>query len=450
MPKTILIAIAFVLGFLAGKLLGSPADEVRAAVADLQANVRQADQPYTRYLSLHGIPAGERKQVRAVASFVLNSVGQSATIQETGGPDELIRVNLAAFGISTAAWEALAGTDPYYHQKVQVIDPATKKLATVYTDGGWVGLDQARRLAEMTRSGGAVLRADFFIAKVLTPPFYYGFSGVPKTLNEFYATLAVDGKTQLALRANKGASILRSGVTHKPRRISRWQGPLGPSWVTYDSREDGDPLKNPVRVPGFEFKHDASEHIAAKANGLHVFALFDAKGNRQDEVPPDIAHDSTAIGNDQRLRAGVSCIRCHTERGYRSFDNDFATLVEKGKANLHLPAEQAEYIAAFNDVERLKVLLERDREDYETAVKRATGGMKSEELAKALTVIYAAYEFDQVDEEVMKRELGIVSTERLKATTDPIVLALLSDFRVNRKDWELSFGGAALLTSDAR
>ncbi len=95
-------------------------------------------------------------------------------------------------------------------------------------------------------------------------------------------------------------------------------------------------------------------------------------------------------------------------------------------------------------------MLERDREDYETAVKRATGGMKVEEFAKALTAIYAAYEHDQIDLETMKRELGIVSTERLRATTDPIVLALLSELRVNRKDWELSFGGAALLTSDVR
>ncbi len=441
--------VAFALGVLVGACRGAPSDEVRAAVADLQS-VPKERWATTRYLSLANVPAEERKNVIGVLGFVANSVGRSANIRTPEQAGELVRVDLATYGISAPAWEALAGTDPYYHQKVQVIDPATKKLATVYTDGGWVGLDQAKRLAEMTRSGGAVLRADFFIAKVLTPPFYYGFTGVPKTLNEFYASLAVDGKTQLALRANKGASIFRSGVTHKPRRISRWQGPLGPSWVTYDGKEDGDPLKNPVRVPGFEFKHDASEHIAAKANGLHVFALFDAKGDRQDEVPPDIAHDSTAIGNDQRLRAGISCIRCHTERGYRSFDNDFATLVEKGKANLHLPAEQAEYIAAFNDVERLKVLLERDREDYETAVKRATGGMKVDELAKALTAVYAAYEFDQIDEEVMKQELGIVSTERLKATSDPIVLALLSGLRVNRKDWELSFGGAALLTSDVR
>lgn len=441
--------LPFLLGLIVGKCLGAPSDEVRAAVADLRT-VPQERWVATRYLSLATTPDKYREETVAVVGYTLNALSQAASIVEIKARGDLIPVPLDELRISTAAWEALVSNrEPYFHSTVRVIDPTTKKVRTVYTDGGWVNLKTAEELRTMTGSGGAVVRADWFLFNALQPPDYYNMAGVPKKLSDLYALFGVNGQTQIALNANKGASIFRSGVTHHPRRISRWQTPRGAAWVTYDSRDDGDPLKHPIRVPGFGFKHDASEHILTKPNGLHLFALYNDKGERQNEVPPDIAHDTTAINNDKRLLAGISCIRCHEESGLRPFGNDFAKLLDgretKG-ANLHLPIEEIDKLQSFYDTERLDILLKRDREDYEVATKRATGGkLDGAGVAKAVTFAYAKYGYDLVGIETALRDLGAESEEPLKQSDDPIVLAIVAGLEVNRSDWELSYGNAALL-----
>lgn len=441
--------VAFALGVLVGACRGAPSDEVRAAVKDLANNVPQSQWASTRYLSLANVPEAERKAHVGVANYVLNSLGQSGKIVRAIEVGDLLRIDLYGLRIDAKDYEPLAVDDPYYHVQT-LFAGADGKPTKGFTVGPWIQKERYYQLRLMTGSDAGILRSDWFIAKAFAPPHYYRIAKVPEKLSDFYLSLGLDAKEQLELQAHKGASIFDSGVTRKPRRISRWQGPRI-AWVTYDSREDGDILKHPIRVPNFSFKHDASEHIAAKANGLHLYALYDGNGKRQDEVPPDIAHDSSAgNGNDQRLRAGMSCIRCHTDGGLKPFDNDFAKMLGSGKADLHLPADEAEYIAAFNDVERTLKLLTRDKEDFDLAVARATDGMDGKALSKAFAEVYAKYEYDRIDEDTVKRDLGVDSLDALKSTTDPIVLAVMSKIRVTRKDWEASYGSAALLATQPK
>ena len=436
--------VTFALGWLAGTCLGAPRDEVRAAVGYTANVVPQSQWTVSRYMSLANVADEHRTETVAVVNHILNSLGRASTIQQVTVAGDVCHVDLAAFGIDALAWEALGQDDRYFHAPILFADPKTGKPTKGVANGLWIEPERMAQLKLMLGTEYGIVRADWFVAKAFLPPHYYNLAGIPKKLGDFYAMLGLDAKQQLELQAHKGASIFDSGVTRKPRRVSRWQG-ARIAWVTYDSREDGDILKHPLRVPGFAFKHDASEHIATKANGLHLYALYDANGNRQDEVPPDIAHDASAgLGNDQRLRAGMSCIRCHTDGGLKSFDNDFAKMLGPGKADLHLPADEAAYIAAFNDVERTLKLLERDREDFELAVKRATG-LASKDLSKAFAAVYARYEYDRIDVATMKRDLGADSLEPLKTSTDPIVLAVLSGIPVTRKDWETSYGSAATI-----
>jgi hypothetical protein len=440
MKRLLPYIVTFALGWLAGTCLGAPRDEVRAAVADLQTNVPQQDWPHTRYLSLANVPAEERKNVVAVLGFVANSVGRSANIRTPDEVGDLVRISLATFGIASPAWEALASDkEPYFHIRTKVIDPRTKKETIVHTDAGHVGLENAAKLRAMTGSAGAILRADWFILRATTD-HYYSLAAIPDTLGGWYTALGVDAKTISALAANRGANLLRSGVTQKPRRVSRWQGPLGGVWNTYDSAATDDPRHDPFRFPGFDGAYDAGEFIATKANGLHLFGLYNAAGKRQDSVPDTIAKDDSDPAGDGRLIPMLSCVRCHTADGYRPFANDQDALME------HLKGYDVDRLAAFYDTTRLSKELSRDQEDYDAAVEKATGGMKAKELPAALAKIVRSYAYEQVTPEQAARDLGVPNIHAFILSHDPYLLTLRDGKSINRDAWHGSFNEAALLT----
>jgi len=432
--------LAFALGVLVGACRGAPSDEVRAAVVDLQS-VPKERWATTRYLSLANVPEEERKNVRAVLGFVVNSVGQSPTLLRQHEANALVRVDIGALRIASTAWEALASDrEPYFHIRTKVIDPKTGKETIVHTDAGHVGLEQAAKLRAMTGSTGAILRADWFILRATTD-HYYSLAAIPDTLAGWYASLGVDARTISALAANRGANLLRSGVTQKPRRVSRWQGPLGGVWNTYDSAATDDPRHDPFRFPGFDGAYDAGEFIAAKANGLHLFGLYNAAGKRQDSVPDTIAKDDSDPVGDGRLVPMLSCVRCHTADGFRAFNNDQDELLK------HLKSYDADRLAAFYDTARLSKELARDQEDYAAAVEKATGGMTAKELPAALAKIVREYAYEQVTPERAKRDLGVANIGVLIVSNDPYLLLLNEGKSINRDAWHGSFAEAATLTT---
>jgi hypothetical protein len=430
-------------------LAAGPASALAAAVDDLARNVTPAAWRTTRYVSFYPASERQRDEQRAVLAFVLNSVSRQARLIAPavvdGTEGSLVRIDLDDFKLPAETWEALvADREPYWHITADVLDPRTGKKTTVYTDGGWVNLDAARRLREATASGGAIVRGDWFIAKATTPPHYYRLAGIGETLAEWHKLVGVDPKAIVALRANHGANLITSGVTRKPRRISRWQGPAGGVWQTYDTFGD-DPAKDPLRDPTFVGGYDASEHIAAKANGLHLFALFDAKGERQDAVPDRLAKDDTDPHGDGVLVPMVSCVRCHVEDGLRPFVDDQQRLLAGDVKLLAESKETADTLAAFYNAARLEKQAGRDREDYATAVAEVTGGMTTKQLVAALTEIFGAHQNGLVTPERAARELGVESLESLRASRDPILLALSAGISVQRQQWEASFAEAALL-----
>jgi hypothetical protein len=432
-------------------LAASPASELAAAIDDLARNVAPDDWRTTRYVSFYHVPEKERATQRAVLAYVLNSVSRAATLVPLhvvgGDATALVRIDLEDYRLPAETWEALvADREPYWHLTTDVLEPVTKKRAIVYTDGGWVGLEAARRLRDRTGSGGAIVRGDWLIAKATTTPHYYQLAGIGATLAEWQKLVGVDAKAIVALRTNRGANLIYSGVTRQPRRISRWQGPAGGVWQTYDTFGD-DPAKDPIRNPTFSGGYDASEHIAAKVNGLHLFALFDAKGARQDTVPDRLAKDDTDPHGDGVLVPMLSCVRCHVEDGLRPFADDQRRLHEGGAKLLAADKDTAEVLAAFYDSAKLEKLAARDREDYATAVAQATGGMSVKQLVAALADVYGGYQNELVDAERARRELGARDLRSLAASRDPVLLALLAGIGVQRKQWEASFAEAALLAA---
>jgi hypothetical protein len=438
----------------------SPAGEVRAALADVEA-LSAHHQPTTRYLTLYNVPAEERAATHGVAAYVLNAVSRSARIVPPAvlHDGRLLRLDLRDYDLPPDVWEALASDrEPYFHLTTQVRAPAQRRsrgsrepaVQTVYTDGGWIDLAAAAELRRLTGSGGAILRADWFVARVSTPPHYYQFAAVPATERELFAALGLDLATIDRLQADAGANLIRSGVTQKVRRLARRQGPLGGAWQTFDverSTAERDPLRNP-----FAFTFDAGEHIAAKANGLHVFALYDAQGNRQDSVPDRIAKDSADPHGEGIIVPMLSCVRCHVEDGLRPFTNDQQRLLAGNVELFTTEPDAAERLAAFYDAD-LQKQLTRDREDYAQAVARATGGWTVAELAEALADTYAAYVHELVDAERAAAELGVDPDAlqiQFSVSHDPLLLALVEGLAVQRDQFEASFAEAAVLAQGAQ
>ena len=297
----------------------------------------------------------------------------------------------------------------------------------------------------MTGSVGAIVRLDWLVSKLAQPPHYYAFANVPATSKEWYAALGADKSKIVQLRANHGANLFTSGVTKKPRRLSRYQGPLGGLWNTFDTLGD-DPLHDPIRTPSFESGFDAQELIAAKANGLHLFGLYDGAGKRQDAVPDRIAKDDSDPHGDGRLIPFVSCVRCHAaDSGLRSFQNDTADLLKSGVDILTGSPFDAESLASFYLSEKLQRDLQRDREDYAAAVGKCTDGWTPKQAAAALAELFAGYEYRQVRPADACRELGVRNLDALRSSRDGVLLALWAGKSVQRKQFEQSFAEAAVL-----
>ncbi len=459
MKTLLIVACAFVGDFVAP----GPPSELHAAVEDLRLHVLPEEQPYTRYLSLYNIPVEQRGAATDVTSFVLNSVSRTAPLTRpivvNGTQGRLLRISLRPYGLPADPWESAASRDPYWHLRTRVLNANHSSKSSppvttdVYTDGGWLDLHAAATLRQQTHSGGALLRADHFLTLATTTldeGLYYELAGIPGNEGAFLKQLGIDLDTIDKLHADEGANMLFSRVTFKVRRIVRRQGPLGGVWQTYDvkaSTPERDPLRNP-----FAFVFDAGEYIVAKKNGLHLYALFDNQGARQDSVPDVIAKDTSDPKGSGIVVPMISCVRCHVEDGLRPVANDQRQLVrEPLEARFERP-DHAERFAAFY-LTHLEKRLQRDRDDYAEAVAQCTGGRTTREIASLLGQMIAAYADQPVTTTVAAVELGVSELQlrhALRGSYDPVLLALTQGIAVQRQQWEASFGEAALLVAPMR
>jgi hypothetical protein len=441
-----------------------PADAVAAAARDL-ASIAPERQAQIRYLALPGGEAKDRQRNAQAIAFLLNSVSRTRTITRPEPLDEqwqLLRIDLAAYADFRQAatyhelfqaWEQLVEIDPYFHLRTQVSTGVSVK--TVTTDGGWTGLEAAARLKTLSRSFGAVLRADYFVSQV-GGPAYYAWAGVPPKEVDFFKLFGVDATVISNLSADSAANLLHSGVTRKPRRIVERPGVFGGVFQTKDvdaESPDRDPLRNPVDFREQKFNFQASEFFALGANHLWRVALYDGAGNRVDSVPDKVAKDFTGDGI---IRPLVSCLRCHERNGglagLQPFHDDQFDLLRFARLTSFVP-EVAQRIAELYDSERLGTAMARAREDYTLAVGLATGGLTPAAVTDILVQLYSGYVDEQVTPRQAEIELGLPGESLGKAlagSTDPMLLALLAGKSINRAAWESAFATAAVQAETTR
>lgn len=453
-------------------LAASPARDVADAVSFISA-APEAERAQIRYLALDHLPLDQRHEAALAVTHLANAVSRNRILFKPSTADlqlAYLRIDLSAladpknpqtFAEVSAAWERLAEFDPRYHVRTNVATNKGVKAATV--DGGWVGLANAARLREMTGSQGAILAADYFISRVATTPDYYQWAGLPATEAELYAQLGMDAATVNALAADSAANVLLRKLTGRSSRILAKPTPLGWLWHTKDSAENlNSPERSPFRAPVDAtvgalqqvFVYDAGEYFFHRANGYWGVWIGNGQGQRVDAVTADVATDYHAPTGRQELRPMIGCYRCHSREGtghMQDFEDHQSRLTIKETTAPEIAQRIAELYA---DQGRVKLALSRSREDFERVVMLATG-TDGKTATEALSAAFARYQYAPVTATTAAAECGVSVKQFIDATAesvDPIIQTIREVDAtgkpisgVNRRDWEASFGEAALL-----
>jgi hypothetical protein len=292
------------------------------------------------------------------------------------------------------------------------------------------------------------------------------------------------------LRSDQRVAMERSEVTGKPRRIDflntlAARGDVSFIAITNDVKDKSIDFKQHALQSLTTLKPDAFELIWRRKNGFDGYALVKAVDESlQDEVPPDIAVDTTIPAPyTRRLQSAISCIRCHEadgSDGWKPVRNDVRTIVERRKKDgvnpldIFGPLELRKGQTPEDAVARLvgqylgspDKNLRRARDDYAEAVLRTTGPWERANRDQANVVevvaqelgyeIYNGWWFKPVNAQGALRDLGFVVDKEvavllLNKMLEPgrkiqmfgalpegvTVDALRSGLEVSRSDWNL-------------
>lgn len=479
--------------------IASPRDWTGWAIADL-ITVPEQDRPFTRYVA---IPHWGSDRWVAALNYGTNTAISHARVIQNGQPIAqgwMVRVNLAKLvpdrtrlAKTIATWDGLASRDPYLHIPEQNSGVNLAVLAPV------IDAEQAKVLAGLTLSVGAVYRADWLLAQMLDTldgRQYYEFRQVVRkpekgsALDNWLSERGVFLATTSKVGGERRFAMLASDVAaYKPRRgdiLPTLSG--GICSITYDNFDaDRDAKKHPIRNL-LEFQHDGSEIIAALPNGMLDYLLADGAGGIVDEAPPNLVRDSTIPApHTARLRPAVSCISCHSlqgEDGWRRVRNDVLTAINTGKLNvfgdfaaLGLTSEEVvDKLAGLYalDVEQADGILARARRDHNNAVAQCSKGIPLDpekspvvQIGQLTTSIVHGYDYQLVTPRIAAMELGYRVPDDYEGNpldavlgpigeadetreADPIIGFLRIGVPVNRIDFEGVYQDMLLVAEDRR
>lgn len=380
----------------------SAAAAIAAANADL-ARLPASVRISTRYLSLHTIPEKDRPEATRVLAGHVQHLSRASDITRPGSVagGTLLRVNLLDYGWTPELWERLH--DPYF-------TVASGKEAH---PAPWLG--DRETLAEVVAWTGSwvpVVDAGFFFRQTATSAdgrLYYEFLGI-KDEATFHKLVGFDRKASEGFRFELRESVAISGVTLKPRAITRHDTLGGSLWRSLDFSSVKD-KKHPLRTLGRDLEklYDATEQFGHLPNGMWATWIGDSKGKSQDFAPPDIAGDHTSTSNDKRVLSGISCFRCHSDGGLKPVDGFFRKLLNPPLELRTYDGEKArEYRAQY--LRHLEGFLKKDRLIYEAAIKEATG-WDSKTFSAKLGAFWNATENATVNTTTAARLLGVEEKE---------------------------------------
>lgn len=487
--QAMLIAIVtFVLGLWSGFALGAetPSDAVRLAAID-RGSLPPIAQPHAMYLWVH-----DRSLLTSHAvTFALNCISRTevSIVPERLFDGRLIRVDLLQLAPSAgdyvrmrALWDSLVVGEPYFYTlgqgsvDIDAITVCGRPVSVLNVRQFGPHIDRAAGDALASFGGLApILRADWFIAKVLTTidgGRYYDFLGIsPQWSQEKYLLSRGASESQVAqLRSDERAALVRSGITGKPRRIDVFRSAgvrpsvgTGLVSITHDvfdadvSDVRFDPLRNLL-----DATDRGREIILERANGWHEFTLWDADGRLVDSAPDQLASDhGVPAPHTKRLQSAISCVRCHgSHDGWQPFTNDVQQLVGSDGFDIFgdlAAADQGDTLRRLAGLYsgNLAEPLRLGRNSYAQNVFAATR-QSVPAVSAAVASAHDSYTYDLVDSAAWCRELGLDPAWQGSPETtlraalpprnpeDPIARLVIAGIPVNRRQAEIVFTDLAL------
>lgn len=309
-----------------------------------------------------------------------------------------------------------------------------------------------------------IVEAEQFFSQCLRE-FYYKFKGYDTlvgterkrlTQDEFLGLYGVDLEISDKLGGTEFVGMNVSGVTNKPRRgvfaygrATKVSAGLPLAVVTQDISDDDVDVDQHPLLNLLDFQFAATEILVVEPAGTIAYAIFDANGVLQDEVPPNIARDHTIPAPfTDRLRPALSCIICHAPfNQWQPMPNE---------VQLVLPT-----VDFLNERERHKLFslysgdlgpaLERARDDHEKMTIRMVnfslpGSGYAKRVGETLKEVTYRYFYSNVDAKEAMRTLG--SDKEFKEVFQtvglihPTILYLLEGRSVTRTDWERVYPSA--------
>ncbi len=404
-----------------------------------------------RFLSMYNVPArgirrklgtkGNETEVYSplddLVQVLLFAVNQ---VNRRNPPVTLIRVKPDLFAVyldgpgwSTESWNKLASKDPYF--KREWIEESTWNYLTYYTYTQW-----------------PIMRADQFVALATVAPDYYNLLGLPATVDEFKRQLGIDEKLLAeSYRIKAGVKTDALTVTLNNRILERRQGAFD-VWSSNDvvnSKGKKNALRQLDVIGGdiHKLDIDGQEHIFELGNGLWGGFLNNAKGDRVDAVPNNIANDDNY--RDRTVIAGRSCITCH-DQGVKSFVSDHDPLLgnEIVKLRAFRPEDEIALSARY-DGRAVQRNIRTDQENFRSAVEDLVG-TSPERIAAMYSNVWRGYvetrvTFHQAALESGLSDDGFISV--VVPSIDPNLLYLIQapGRSIARDVWEDTFNQVQLL-----
>lgn len=355
-------------------------------------------------------------------------------------------------------------------------------------------LDQPERIADanllatLTFSRCPIFTLPHFLPLALNTvdgAYYYRLIGVEGlNLNQALARFGVDADDFNNPATTNRTAVFVSRVTGKPRAGKFGFAATRPTetsglWTATEDIADDDLDPNQHAIYNLRgAKFTAGEGVFLRQNGMLAGLAYNAAGELQDEVTPNVARDSQSTPpHHARVNGWFTCFRCHANDGYQDFANDVQAIVRAGGdvfGDTSAPTDDAFQIVDelrgqyMGDLSRP---LNEARRAHAAVVYRACGA-PYEEVYKAVVGVYEGYEYAWVTPQVALLDLGhVVEDDKALDLFNRVVPKLpLNDFgfspddptilgirawkpaaenrpagpEIRRRDWERVLGDAAL------